>query len=161
MRGLALTTPPPTPHSSIQPISTRVRALLRPACNHVGRMAGRQNERDAITRFISGFISTSACKTTNGPNASILYISGTPGTGKTALVTAVLGDVGQQLDVAQASVITVNCMAVNDIDALYDKLVDELSNHSGRGKRGSRNKKPKETSLQAVGRLLGEKNTKR
>ena len=124
-------------------------------------MAGRQNERDVITRFISGFISTSDCKSAKASNVSILYISGTPGTGKTALVNAILGDMKQQLDAAGASVITVNCMAVNDVDALYDKLVDDLNNHSGRGKKGVKTRKPKETSLQAMTRLLGEKNAKR
>ena len=123
-------------------------------------MAGRQNERDVITRFISEFISTSDSKSTKDSDTSVLYISGSPGTGKTALVNAVLGEMKEQLTAAQASVITINCMAVNDVDALYNKLVEDLSKESIDGKRGARGRKAKETSLRAINRLLGNQNAK-
>ena len=157
---MSLVTPPPSPHHSIQPISTRVRALLRPTCNHVGGMAGRRNERDVITRFISGFVSTSDSESTKVSDASILYISGTPGTGKTALVNTILGDMRDELAAAQVSVITVNCMAVNDVEALYSRLVEDLSKEAVSGKKAGRGRKLKETSLQAVSRLLDEQRAK-
>lgn len=153
---LALVTPPPSPHHSIQPISTRVRALLRPTCNHVGGMAGRRTEREMITRFISAFLGSSKAESTSNSDSSILYISGTPGTGKTALVNTVLGDMRDDLADAQVSVITVNCMAVNDVEALYARLVEDLSKSSQQGKKTHRGRQVKETSLQAVGRLLNE-----
>ncbi|GJE94901.1 AAA domain-containing protein [Phanerochaete sordida] len=154
---LALVTPPPSPHHSLQPISTRVRALLRPTCNHVGHMAGRRSERDVITRFVSAFVSASQDGPPAADDASILYVSGTPGTGKTALVNSVLGDMRDELADAGVSVISVNCMAVNDVEALYARLVEDLSKG---GKRSGRGRKPKETSLQAVDRLLNEQNAK-
>lgn len=123
-------------------------------------MAGRQNERDVIARFISDFISTSECMSAKVSDASILYISGSPGTGKTALVNAILDDMREQLSVAQVAVIAVNCMAVNDIDALYEKLVEDLGKQSTPGKKASRGRKPKETSLKAVCRLLDEQSAK-
>lgn len=53
-----------------------------------------------------------------------LYISGSPGTGKTALVNAVLCDLNKsQTDV---KVISINCMALNNVDALWVHLLDEL-----------------------------------
>lgn len=123
-------------------------------------MSGRQAERDVITRFISAFTSISRKdEPTNVEKASILYISGTPGTGKTALVNSILAEVRVELEVAQVSVITVNCMAVNDVDALYDRLGEELHKASVLGKRG-RGKKVKETSFQALSQLLGEGNSK-
>ena len=122
-------------------------------------MAGRQIERDVITRFISDFISIGPTSTKDS-DASVLYISGSPGTGKTALVNAILDEMREQLTAAKTSVITVNCMAVNDLDALYSKLVDDLSEEGLDGKRGIRGRKAKETSLQAINRLLGDRDTK-
>jgi cell division control protein 6 len=138
-----------------------VRALLRPTCNHNSLIAGRQSERDVITRFISGFTSLSSeDESTESADASILYISGSPGTGKTALVNAVVDETKVELDMAQVSVAAVNCMAVNDIDALYDRLGEELSKATLLGKKSSRSRKVKETSLQALSRLLSESDSK-
>lgn len=125
-------------------------------------MAGRLHERDVITRFISGLTSLSPeGDSTEKQDASILYISGSPGTGKTALVNAVLAEMKEQLDVAQVSVVTVNCMALNDVDALYEKLVEDLSKGSMLGRRSAgKGRKLKESSLEIIGRLLDEQSTK-
>ena len=122
-------------------------------------MAGRQTERDVITRFISGFTAISSeDESTKSSSASILYISGTPGTGKTALVNSVLDGVKVELEMAQVSVVTVNCMALNDVDALYMRLTEELGKSSILGKKAGRGNKVKETALQALSRLLSEEN---
>lgn len=52
-----------------------------------------------------------------------LYISGSPGTGKTALVNSVLRDLESEPGL---KVVSVNCMALNNVDALWDHLLDEL-----------------------------------
>lgn len=110
-----------------------------------------------IVRFISGFISGSQPESTPEGDSPILYVSGTPGTGKTALVNAVLGDMRDELADAHVSVITVNCMAVNDVDALYTRLVEDLSKG---GKKPGRGRQVKESSFQAVDRLLTKQRAK-
>lgn len=89
----------------------RARALLRATCNGTSQMAGRDQERAAVEEFASSFDDADAYTT--------LYISGSPGTGKTALVNSVLCG----LDV---NVISINCMTLNNIDALWERLLDEL-----------------------------------
>jgi cell division control protein 6 len=74
-------------------------------------MAGRDQERATLEAFVSSFGNADAHTT--------LYISGSPGTGKTALVNSVLRD----LDV---NIISINCMALNSVDALWERLLDDL-----------------------------------
>lgn len=69
-------------------------------------------------KFISSFVEGD-----DADGASSLYISGSPGTGKTALVNAIL----KELDSSSLNVININCMALNDVDALWDRIIDEIS----------------------------------
>lgn len=62
-----------------------------------------------------------ASNATDGPSS--LYISGSPGTGKTALVNTILNE----LDSSSLTVININCMALNDVDSLWERIIDELS----------------------------------
>jgi cell division control protein 6 len=55
-----------------------------------------------------------------------LYISGTPGTGKTALVNSVLRSLEQSEGTSDLRVISINCMALRSVDALWDRLYEEL-----------------------------------
>jgi cell division control protein 6 len=50
-----------------------------------------------------------------------LYISGSPGSGKTALVNSIL----RSLE-TDAKIIVINCMALNSTDALWETLLEEL-----------------------------------
>jgi cell division control protein 6 len=104
-----LVTPPTTPSTPHLPLHARVRALLRPTSNHAGDIAGRDNERTIISDFVNfkGDFRT-------------LYVSGSPGTGKTALVNNILRDVAH-------NVIFVNCMAIAGLDALWQRLAEELT----------------------------------
>ncbi|KAI6032639.1 P-loop containing nucleoside triphosphate hydrolase protein [Pisolithus orientalis] len=114
MSALALSTPPPTPHATLLPIHARARTLLRATCNDNSSITGRTTERETIKNFISSsWESQSTCPS--------LFISGTPGTGKTALVNAVLKELEEDCDV---EVISVNCMAYRNTDALWDHLHD-------------------------------------
>lgn len=81
-------------------------------------MSGRSDERAVIIEFISSFTGSSPVEGT-----SSLYISGSPGTGKTALVNIILGE----LDSSSLTVININCMALNDIESLWERVIDELS----------------------------------
>ncbi|KAJ6476050.1 P-loop containing nucleoside triphosphate hydrolase protein [Mycena vitilis] len=115
---LSLVTPPPTPPNSLLPIHARARALLRATCNSPATdMAGRDSERIAISAFFASLIDEA-----DVVEHTSLYISGSPGTGKTALVNAVL----RTLDVNHVKVITINCMALNSVDTLWERLVEEL-----------------------------------
>jgi cell division control protein 6 len=55
-------------------------------------------------------------------DATSLYISGSPGCGKTALVNSVIATA--VLDENKVKVLSVNCMALKSIDALWERLVD-------------------------------------
>ncbi|KAJ7899034.1 P-loop containing nucleoside triphosphate hydrolase protein [Mycena leptocephala] len=115
---LTLATPPPTPPNSLLPIHARARALLRATCNSPAtEMAGRDSERAAISAFFASLIDHA-----DAVEHTSLYISGSPGTGKTALVNSVL----RTLDINQVKVITINCMALNSVDTLWERLIEEL-----------------------------------
>ncbi|KAK0453058.1 P-loop containing nucleoside triphosphate hydrolase protein [Armillaria borealis] len=112
---LTISTPPPTP-SSLLPIHARARALLRATCDFTGDMPGREKERSVIRDFIT--ISD------NGDQITSLYISGSPGTGKTALVNALIQSLGSNLN--GTKIITVNCMALENVEALWERLSEEF-----------------------------------
>jgi cell division control protein 6 len=80
-------------------------------------MAGRDSERAAISAFFASLIDHA-----DAVEHTSLYISGSPGTGKTALVNSVL----RTLDINQVKVITINCMALNSVDTLWERLIEEL-----------------------------------
>ncbi|KAI0342036.1 P-loop containing nucleoside triphosphate hydrolase protein [Trametopsis cervina] len=149
---LSLTTPPPTPPSSLQPISFRVRALLRPTCNGIAPLSGREAERKIIANFISSFLHAPS----EVSDHTILYISGSPGTGKTALVNSLLGDMRDDLSDASVAVVTVNCMALNSMDALLERLIEEFGAHQKQSRKGGKSRKTKDTTLQSLGTLLDE-----
>ncbi|KAK0467707.1 P-loop containing nucleoside triphosphate hydrolase protein [Desarmillaria tabescens] len=112
---LTISTPPPTP-PSLLPIHVRARALLRATCNCIADMPGREKERSAIQNFIT--------VSDNGDQITCLYISGSPGTGKTALVNSLIQSLGTDLN--GTKVITINCMALDNVDALWERLSEEF-----------------------------------
>ncbi|KAL0576301.1 AAA ATPase [Marasmius crinis-equi] len=116
---LSLATPPPTP-PVLLPIHARVRTLLRSTCNDIHELPGREKERSAITEFIHTFLGI--CDTQN--DFSTLFVSGAPGTGKTALVNSIIQSLDQELHGVRT--ITLNCMALGGMDALWDRLVEDL-----------------------------------
>ncbi|KAL0572282.1 AAA ATPase [Marasmius crinis-equi] len=125
---LSLATPPPTP-PALLPIQARVRALLRPTCNDIHELPGRESERATITDFISSFLGD--CDTNYPCN---LFVSGTPGTGKTALISSVMQSIDYEAHAAR--VLIINCMALNGMDALWTRLLEELrSPQKGRAKK--------------------------
>ncbi|KAK0498242.1 P-loop containing nucleoside triphosphate hydrolase protein [Armillaria luteobubalina] len=112
---LTISTPPPTP-PSLLPIHTRARTLLRPTSDCTGEMPGREKERSVIRNFITIF--------DNGDQITNLYISGSPGTGKTVLVNALIQSLGSDLN--GTKIITVNCMALKNVEALWERLSEEF-----------------------------------
>ncbi|KAF5328863.1 hypothetical protein D9619_011723 [Psilocybe cf. subviscida] len=116
-------TPPSTPPVALLPLHVRVRALLRPTCNDEQKeIAGRDEERAAITEFFTTFVEG----TTGDDAATSMFISGPPGTGKTALVNAIIRQV-LGTDATDVKVLTINCMALKSVDALWERLTEEFS----------------------------------
>jgi cell division control protein 6 len=116
-----LATPPSTP-TSVLPIHSRARALLRPTCNATAQVAGRDEERARIQNFLANFLRPSDDTDLDAPTT--LYISGSPGTGKTMLVNSILRDL--DVDHPSVKVISLNCMAINDTDTLWDRLLEQF-----------------------------------
>ncbi|KAG1807640.1 P-loop containing nucleoside triphosphate hydrolase protein [Suillus subaureus] len=115
---LVISTPPPTPPVLLLPVYTRARGLLRSTSTSVSPIAGREDERQRILEFIT----SSWCDSAH----TSLYISGTPGTGKTALVNSVLRSFEGSEGTSDLRVVSINCMALNGLDALWDRLYEEL-----------------------------------
>ncbi|TDL22637.1 P-loop containing nucleoside triphosphate hydrolase protein [Rickenella mellea] len=121
---LSLSTPPPTPPTiTILPLYARARALLRATSNasHSLSMSGREIECAAINSFLRGAEDVDVDM--EGDEETVLYISGAPGTGKTALVNSLLETVQKE---ESARLIFLNCMACSSVDAFWDRLDEEL-----------------------------------
>ncbi|KAF9482254.1 P-loop containing nucleoside triphosphate hydrolase protein [Pholiota conissans] len=122
---VAISTPPPTPPTILLPIETRIRALLRSTCNNTQtEMAGREAERTSILEFLSSFIEGNSM--VEDKAASSMFISGSPGTGKTALVNSIIRQLSSSND-TDVKVVSINCMALKSVDALWERMIEELT----------------------------------
>lgn len=61
-----------------------------------------------------------------GEVISSLYISGSPGTGKTALVTDILQKLQDRTDLRPQAVVYVNCMGLSDVKAVWESVWEAL-----------------------------------
>ena len=121
---LTLSTPPPSPPTSLLPIQARVRALLRSTCNNTSSsIAGRDEERTSLLKFLTPFIDGTSMD--HDTHTTSMFISGAPGTGKTALVNAIICDVLAEND--NVKVISINCMALKSVDALWERIIEDLA----------------------------------
>ncbi|KAF9968626.1 AAA ATPase [Mortierella alpina] len=84
------------------------------------RLVGRATERETIRNFCRNHILSAT--------AGSLYISGQPGTGKTALLKEVMKDMESEMEDAshEIKVITINCMTVKDPRLVYQKILEAL-----------------------------------
>ena len=80
-----------------------------------GRLVGRDYERETLSTFLS-----TAMESGSG---GCLYVSGPPGTGKSALVSEVCGDL---MEVDWVKKAYINCMSVKSPKDIYGKLVEDL-----------------------------------
>ncbi|CAL1707027.1 unnamed protein product [Somion occarium] len=152
----SLITPPSTP-STLQSVAAKCRALLRATCNNASSIAGRDAERDEIIKFLQPFLQTGVSSDIAGDQHSVLYISGSPGTGKTALVNDVLRTMAADLADDSVNLFTVNCMALGNVEALWATLIQALQGGKVKPNKGRINK---DTSRQTLEHLLSTRQSK-
>ncbi|KAL8781137.1 MAG: hypothetical protein Q9213_006137 [Squamulea squamosa] len=109
---------PVTPASLLTVYHTARQSFVRSAVT--GRLVGRDAERRELKAFIQD-------GSTNF-SGRCLYISGPPGTGKSALVGEVYQDFENGLELRKAYV---NCMSVKASGDVYDILSNDLFDESG------------------------------
>lgn len=109
---LSLASPPTSPTTSLQ---ARARALLRPTSG-TPIVIGRDSERGAIFAFLNPFI-TSLPSSSQVPTS--MYVSGSPGTGKTALIASILSSITDKT----VRTLYINCMGLNDVAVLWERVL--------------------------------------
>ena len=104
----------PTTPSNANTVYHRARQLFS-RCSAPGKLIGREDERREISTFLKNSVESSS--------SGCLYISGPPGTGKSALI----GEVSQEyVDSDQLNMSVVNCMSVRSAKDLSQKLTEDL-----------------------------------
>lgn len=113
---------PPTPRQSATPtaapsVYSQARQLFARGASS-GRLVGRDTEREKVTSFIEECLDTQ--------KGSCLYISGPPGTGKSAMVHEVCND----MDLSKVRVSHVNCVSMRNARDVYSKLIQDFCEDS-------------------------------
>ncbi|OAA73505.1 cell division control protein Cdc6 [Cordyceps fumosorosea ARSEF 2679] len=108
-----------TPHSPLSPSTIQTvyhsaRQLFARGAEP-GQLVGRDEERQQLTAFLE------RC-TSDSPNGC-LYVSGPPGTGKSAMITGLIQKYANRDDVKSAYI---NCMSVKSSKDLYMTLLDGM-----------------------------------
>ncbi|KAE8351608.1 P-loop containing nucleoside triphosphate hydrolase protein [Aspergillus coremiiformis] len=117
--GISLTprtprqTSTPTATQTTQTIYTQARKLFARGANS-GRLVGREAEREKLCSFIQDGL-----KSRQG---GCLYVSGPPGTGKSAMVK----EVCDELDLGSVKVTHVNCASMRGARDVYSKLIEDF-----------------------------------
>lgn len=104
---------PTTPHSSVVTVYNNARQLFIRG-SQPGRLTGRDDERNELQQFVSSRV--------NSKKSGCLYISGPPGTGKSALVN----EVCQELEDASVKRAYLNCMSAKSASEIYAKFLEEI-----------------------------------
>ncbi|ORY03274.1 P-loop containing nucleoside triphosphate hydrolase protein [Basidiobolus meristosporus CBS 931.73] len=90
------------------------------------QLVGREEERVVLMRFWYEHVVRSS--------PGCLYISGSPGTGKTALLNQLCTEFECEKAEHKVEIIKINCMSISDPRAIYSKLLNE----AGAGKASSK-----------------------
>lgn len=100
-----------------QTIYTQARQLFARGANS-GRLVGRETEREKLSSFIQDGVESQ--------KGGCLYVSGPPGTGKSAMIE----EVCQELDLSSVRRAHVNCASMRGARDVYSKLAEELCDDS-------------------------------
>ena len=123
---LTLLTLLPSPPASLFSIQPRVRALLRSTCNNTSSsIAGRDVECTSLLQFLTSFIDGTSID--HNTQTTSMFIFGAPGTGKTALVNAIIHDLQVTAKNECVKVISINCMALKSVNALWEWIIEDLA----------------------------------
>lgn len=114
---------PNTPRSLAPTIYNEARQTFTRSV-HPGRLVGRDNERKELSQFISQRVQ-SHC-------GGCIYVSGPPGTGKSALVNEVCDEFAGTESLKAAYV---NCMSVRTAEDIYTKLLDDITGDADRARK--------------------------
>lgn len=106
---------PKTPSNGSTFIYQQARQLFA-RCSNPGKLVNRDGERTELSSFISASLETKS--------GGCLYVSGPPGTGKSALVQEIL-QLYENADSLKTSV--VNCMSIRNAKDLSTKLSEDLN----------------------------------
>ncbi|KAJ5902295.1 hypothetical protein N7495_002823 [Penicillium taxi] len=113
---------PPTPRQSTTPtkaqnVYSKARQLFARGANS-GRLIGRDSEREKVATFIGDCVESQ--------KGGCLYISGPPGTGKSAMVN----EVCPEIDLSNVKVSHVNCVSMRNARDVYSKLIQDFCEDS-------------------------------
>lgn len=111
------------------------------------QLVGREVEIQKISDFVATHVSTQ--------KAGSLYISGAPGTGKSACLMKVLNnDKVTEASSGKSIVISVNCMSMRNSTAIYTKIATELGAKPSKCKTARTAMKYLESALTSGGRSV-------
>ncbi|KAJ5180511.1 hypothetical protein N7492_003721 [Penicillium capsulatum] len=113
---------PPTPRPSATPaahqtVYSQARQLFARGASS-GRLIGRDMEREKVANFVQECV--------EAKKGGCLYISGPPGTGKSAMVN----EVCQDMDLSDVKVSHVNCVSMRSARDVYSKLIQDFCDDS-------------------------------
>lgn len=100
--------------TAAQTVYAPARQLFARSANP-GRLVGREKEREELTSFIRDAVQSR--------HGGCMYVSGPPGTGKSALVEEVCRDLDLQ---GVVQVTHVNCVSMRSARDIYGKLIEDL-----------------------------------
>ncbi|KLJ09235.1 hypothetical protein EMPG_15343 [Blastomyces silverae] len=85
-----------------------------------GRLVGRDSERQELASFIQNAVQSR--------QGGCMYVSGPPGTGKSAMVDEVCQDLSMDVDLKKETlrIARINCASMTNSKDIYAKLADEL-----------------------------------
>lgn len=112
---------PATPATAATQVYNRARQLFS-GCSHPGKLVGRDGERKELSAFVDACLASKS--------GGCLYVSGPPGTGKSALVAEATerykGDANVKMSV-------INCMSICNAKDFGQKLSEDLGAKSDVG----------------------------
>ena len=103
----------PTPTSSPSSYDNARKLFSRSA--DPGPLVGREEERKVLRSFVDRSVASQ--------KGGCIYVSGPPGTGKSALVSELCRSLGSA---ASLKTLYINCMSAKSSKDVYDKLIEEL-----------------------------------